>query len=99
MTIKILWETHINKERGIIMKKNNMNLNNEVIEIISEVTEIPKENIKLESNLLTDLELESLDIVNLIAEFEKKYKISIKDEEIKCFQTVEDIINYIEKNV
>lgn len=81
------------------MKNNNINLNNEVIEIISEVTEFPKENIKLESNLLADLELESLDIVNLIAEFEKKYKISIKDEEIKCFQTVEDIINYIEKNV
>ena len=81
------------------MKENNMNLNDEVIKIISEVTELPKENIKLESNLLTDLELESLDIVNLIAEFEKKYKISIKDEEIKCFQTVEDIINYIEKNV
>lgn len=81
------------------MKENNMNLKNEVIEIISEVTEFPIENIKLESNLLNDLELESLDIVNLIAEFEKKYKISIKDEEIKCFQTVEDIINYIEKNV
>lgn len=81
------------------MKDNNMNLKKEVIEIISEVTEIPKENIKMESNLLNDLELESLDIVNLIAEFEKKYKISIKDEEIKCFQTVEDIISYIEKNV
>lgn len=81
------------------MKNNNMSLNNEVIEIIAEVTEIPKENIRLESNLLNDLELESLDIVNLIAEFEKKYKISIKDEEIRCFQTVEDIINYIEKNV
>jgi len=81
------------------MKENNMNLKNEVIEIISEVTEISKESIKLKSNLLNDLELESLDIVNLIAEFEKKYKISIKDEEIKCFQTVEDIINYIEKNV
>lgn len=81
------------------MKENNMNLKNEVIEIISEVTEFPIENIKLESNLLNDLELESLDIVNLIAEFEKKYKISIKDEEIKCFQTVENIINYIEKNV
>lgn len=81
------------------MKKNNMNLTSEVIKIISEVTEFPKENIKLESNLLSNLELESLDIVNLIAELEKKYKISIKDEEIKYFQTVEDIINYIEKNV
>jgi len=81
------------------MKENNIKLKNEVIEIISEVTEISKESIKLKSNLLNDLELESLDIVNLIAEFEKKYKISIKDEEIKCFQTVEDIINYIEKNV
>ena len=60
------------------MKENNRNLKNEVIEIISEITEFPKENIRLESNLLNDLELESLDIVNLIAEFEKKYKISIK---------------------
>ncbi len=68
----------------------------EIINIISEVLEIPKENIKENANLIRDLELESLDLVDLIAAFEKKYNIEILDKDIKNLQTVDDIVKYIE---
>lgn len=74
-------------------------MKSEVIEIISKVTEIPVKKINLDSNLVKDLELESLDLVSLVAEFEEKYNIVVDDKDIKNLQTVKDIVDYIEKNV
>lgn len=74
-------------------------MKNEVIEIISKVTEIPVKKINLDSNLVKDLKIESLDLVSLVAEFEEKYNIVVDDKDIKNLQTVKDIVDYIEKNV
>lgn len=71
----------------------------EVIKIIVNIMEIPEKKIKMENTLIGDLDLESLDIVTLIAELEEKYKIEIPDKEIKKMQTVEDVVNYLEKHV
>ena len=68
-----------------------------VINIISSVCEIDKKDIKLDSNLVNDLELESLDVVDLVVAFEKEFNIKIDDKDIKQFQTVEDIVEYLEK--
>lgn len=68
-----------------------------VINIISSVCEIDKKDIKLDSNLINDLELESLDVVDLVVAFEKEFNIKIDDKDIKQFQTVEDIVKYLEK--
>ena len=72
----------------------------EIIDLISEVTEVPKSKIKDDTNLVKDLDLESLDLVELVAAFENRYGIEILDKDIKNLQTVNDIIKYIEdKNV
>lgn len=78
-------------------KEENIELN-KVIEIIANTCEIDKKDIKESSNLLTDLELESLDVVDLIVAFEKEFNIEIADQDIKGFQTVKDIVEYIKKN-
>ena len=46
---------------------------------------------------MTDLELESLDIVTLISECEDKYHLTIPDKDIKTLQTVKDIVDYLNK--
>lgn len=69
----------------------------EVIKLISEVCEIPEEKISGKSNLTTDLELESLDIVTLISECEERYHLTVPDKDIKAFQTVNDIVEYLNK--
>ncbi len=72
----------------------------EIIDLINEVTEVPKSKIKDDTNLVKDLDLESLDLVELVAAFENRYGIEILDKDIKNLQTVNDIIKYIEdKNV
>lgn len=72
----------------------------EIISLIAEVLEIPEETINEKTNLIKDLDVESLDLVDLVAAFEEKYNIEILDKDIKNLQTVNDIIKYIEsKNV
>ena len=73
-------------------------MKDKVVSIIAETTGMAKEDIKESSNLLTDLQLESLDIVTLVAELEKAVGKEIPDKDIKEFQTVQDIIDYLEKN-
>ena len=70
----------------------------EIIKIVSEVSEVPVEKINENTNLVADLDLESLDLVTLVAKFESMYKIEILDKDIKKIQTVGDIINYIKEH-
>lgn len=74
-------------------------MKNDVIEIISRVCEIPVKKISLDSNLVTDLELGSLDLVELVSEFEEKYNVVVEDKNVKGLQTVGDIVELLEKNV
>lgn len=71
----------------------------EVIKIIASVAEVPEESINLNTNLIADLDLESLDLVTLVSEIENKYELEIPDKEIKKIQTVEDIVNFVSSHV
>ena len=71
----------------------------EVIKIIASVAEVPEESINLNTNLIADLDLESLDLVTLVSEIENKYETEIPDKEIKKIQTVEDIVNILSSHV
>ena len=67
----------------------------EIISLIAETLEIPKEGLTGKTNLLKDLEIESLDLVELIVAFENQYNIEILDKDIKNLQTIDDIVKYI----
>lgn len=47
---------------------------------------MPEESINLKTNLIVDLDLESLDLVTLVSEIENKYQLEIPDKEIKKFK-------------
>lgn len=71
----------------------------EIIKIIAGIAEVPENSINENTNLLADLDLESLDLVTLISEIETKYELEIPDKEIKKIQTVGDVINYLSSHV
>ncbi len=73
-------------------------MKNEVIELIAKVLEIDPKTLNEKTNLLKDLEIESLDLVDLIAAFETEYNFEIPDKDIKELLTIGDIISYIEKH-
>ena len=49
------------------------------------------------ASLTADLNADSLDTVELIMEFEKEFGVSIPDEDTQKINTVNDVIEYIEK--
>jgi acyl carrier protein len=55
--------------------------------------------IRPESNLMTDLFLNSLDVVNVVVEFEEVFGIEVNELDIRSFVTVDDIVKYIEATV
>ncbi len=70
-----------------------------VIGILLEYTEMEGENIAAETNLITDMGLNSLDIVNVIMTFEDEFDIEIPEEMIPEFVTVGAIVRYLEDHV
>jgi len=68
----------------------------EIINLIAQTLEVDKKVLKENTNLLADLDVESLDLVDLVVAFEDKYGIEIPDQDVKNLQTIGDIINYIE---
>ena len=46
-----------------------------------------------------DLNADSLDVVELVMAMEEEFDLEISDEEVENIRTVEDVVNYIEKNI
>ena len=67
-------------------------------EIIVEQLGVEEDAVTLEANIQEDLGADSLDIVDLIQTIEDEYDLSIPDEAVEEIKTVNDIVNYIEKN-
>lgn len=66
--------------------------------VIAEQLKIDPAQIKPDSRLVEDLKADSLDIVELVMELENTFDIQIPDEEMPNLSTVQDVVNYIEKN-
>ena len=66
-------------------------------EIICEFVDIDPEAITLETNIRTDLGLNSLELVNLAVEIEEEFEVEIPDREAMDLETVADAIRIIEE--
>lgn len=70
----------------------------EVIKLISETLEIDPAELSADTDLANDLNVESIDLVDLVTAFEEEYGFEIPDNELKNLQTIGDITNFIEKH-
>jgi acyl carrier protein len=68
-----------------------------IISLIAKQLDVEEDNITMETNLIEDLEADSLDIADLVMELEEQLDIEIDDEELENLKTVGDIVSYIEK--
>lgn len=65
--------------------------------IICEFVNIDPASVTLETNIRSDLGLNSLELVNLAVEIEEEFGVEIPDREAMNLATVEDAIRIIEK--
>lgn len=70
-----------------------------VKKILLDYTEVPADEITLKTDLVNDLDFNSLDVMNIVVAFEDEFKIEIPDRVIKDLMTVEDIVKYLEEHV
>jgi acyl carrier protein len=72
---------------------------NEIKSIISELLDIPEAEITPESRFREDLEADSLDLVELIMEFEDEFGGEISDEDAQSITTVGEAVDYVKNNM
>ena len=68
-----------------------------VNEVFQEDFEMEPQQLLPEANLFTELGLDSLDVVDLVVALQKKFDVSIRDDErIRDIRTMEDLYSFIE---
>ena len=66
--------------------------------IIVEQLDTDDANVTLDTHLMKDLEADSLDAVEIIMAIEEEFGIEVPDEEAEKFQSVGDIVKYVDGN-
>ncbi|MBQ7450408.1 acyl carrier protein [bacterium] len=66
-----------------------------LVEILSEEFEIDKDSITSEANLFTDLEMDSIDAVDLAVRLQQYSEKRISPEEFKQIRTINDVVEAI----
>ena len=69
-----------------------------VVKIIVDKLGVKESEVTLEATFTGDLGADSLDTVELVMEFEKAFGVQVEDEAAEKFQTVGDVVAYIEAN-
>ena len=71
----------------------------DICKIIIEETEVDESMLKMETSLIRDLEADSLVAVEIVLAIEDKYGIEIPDDVAEKFQTIGDIVTYVEGKI
>lgn len=72
-------------------------MKDKVMKLISDATKIDIAKINLETSFVDDLNLDSLDIVELMMKMEDEFGVEIPEEDAEGLKTVQDIVTYLEK--
>ena len=70
-----------------------------VKDIIEKELGVEREKLTPEASFIEDLGADSLDIVELVMEFEKEFNIDIPDEDAEKLRTVGDAVGYLNQKM
>jgi len=73
------------------------NIEKDIIAIISEVSGYEPEEIKPDTNFFQDLEVDSIKAIEITVAIEKKFKISVRDEDVPKLATVKQAMDLVSK--
>ncbi|MCI7094410.1 MAG: acyl carrier protein [Clostridiales bacterium] len=68
----------------------------EIKALLADKLNIAQEKITMESNIISDLGADSLDIVEMLMTLDQEYGIEIPDEAAAEFKTVGDIVKFVQ---
>jgi acyl carrier protein len=67
-------------------------------EIIEEIAGTPADEVTPEANFVEDLDIDSLSMVEIAVAAQDKFGVEIPDEQLKDLKTVQDVVNFVQKN-
>ncbi|WP_262429707.1 acyl carrier protein [Paratissierella segnis] len=67
--------------------------------IVAEQLDEDIEKITMETSMMSDLEADSLDAVEIIMALEDEFGVSIPDEDAESFKNIGDIVKYLELKI
>jgi acyl carrier protein len=74
-----------------------VNVQKEIISIISDVSGFDAEEITPEMNIVEDLEVDSIKAIEITVAIEKKFKISVRDEDVPRIVSVKQAMELVTK--
>ena len=70
------------------------NREEEVKKMIADITEVPEEKLTPDADFFKDLGIDSLKAIEIVAAFEKKYRIIIPEKDIPNIRNLKQITEY-----
>lgn len=70
----------------------------EIRKMVVEIIEVPVEELTLDADFFKDLGVDSLKAIEIVAAFEKKYRVIIPENDIPKITTLRQIVEYT-KNI
>jgi acyl carrier protein len=68
------------------------NVEKEIVSIISDVSGFDMEEITPEKNFFKDLDVDSIKAIEITVAIEKKFKVSVRDEDVPKISTVKEAV-------
>ena len=84
-------------EEELVPEQEGDTMFDEVCEILAKQLHLEKKDIAMEARIKDDLGADSLDILQLLMTIEEEKGIVIPDEELVAFNTVGDVVSYLER--
>lgn len=75
-----------------------MEIQEKVITIVSEAANVEAGNIKAETSFVDDLNLDSLDMVEMMMKMEEEFGIEIPEDKTEDLKTINDVTKYLKDN-
>ncbi len=72
-----------------------MELQEKVVKLVSEATKMDSANISMNTSFVDDLNLDSLDMVELMMKMEDEFGVEIPEDETENLKSVGDVVTYL----
>ncbi len=66
--------------------------------ILCDQLDLEEKKVSMESDIVEDLEADSLDVVDLVMSIEDEFGLEVPDDQIEGFRTVGDVVRFIQEN-
>ena len=77
------------------MEAQDLELQDKIIKLVSDATKVEKSNINGDTSFVDDLNLDSLDMVEVMMKMEDAFGVEIPEDDTEKLKTIKDVVTYL----